>query len=101
MRGEFNLKKILDIGEYMVIFFIGYLIFNLVVTIVQVILYGIFGMILDFNTTYISNCKGLSIQYFIIFMLCLISNFIYNFCIIKKLNTSLKKFKEGRIENEK
>lgn len=97
MKGEFKLRKILDIGEYTVIFLFGYLIFNLVVTITQVMLYGIFGLILDFNNTYINNCQELSMQYFIIFTVCLIINFIYNFCFIKKLNKSLESFKGRRI----
>lgn len=91
------MKKILDIGEYIAIFLFGYLIFNLVVTITQVILYGTFGLILDFNNTYINNCKELAIQYFIIFMLCLTINIIYNFFFIKKLNKSLENFKGRRI----
>jgi len=101
MKGECNLKKLFDILEYVIIFFIGYLILNLIVTIVQIILYGNFGLILDFSHTYIYNFKNLILYYLLIFLFCFICNLMYNIYFIKKINKSLQKFKERGSFNEK
>ncbi len=96
------MKKILDIGEYIIIFLFGYIIFNLMITLTQVILYGTWGLLIDFDITYLKNCKQLTIEYILLFIICLIINYSYNVYLVNKLNKSLDNFKERRIEeNEK
>ena len=49
------MKKVSELGQYISIFLFGYVIFNFVVSITQVIVYGMWGLILDFNGIYIYN----------------------------------------------
>ena len=88
------MKKIYDLGEYVFIFLFGYIIFNFVISITQVIVYGMWGLILDFNSIYINNLKELYITYIIIFIICTTINYMYNFYFINKLNKSLKIVKD-------
>lgn len=94
------MKKILNLSEYIIIFIFRYLIFNFVITLIQVTIYNIFGLLLNFQITYIINFKQLYIVYSIIFIICLFINYIYNLYFIKKLNKSLEKYKGG-INDEK
>lgn len=89
------MKKILYLSEYIFIFLLGYLLFNFIITLAQVFIYSIFGLLLNFYETYIINLKQLHIVYFIIFIIALIINYIYNFYFIKKINKSLEKYKGG------
>lgn len=77
-------------------FLFGYIIFNLIVTFAQMILYGTFGLLIDFDITYLKNCKQLSIEYVVLFVVCLSINYSYNVYLINKLNKSLDNFKEKR-----
>lgn len=96
MREGSNMKKILNIGEYIIIFLFGYLIFNLMITFTQMILYGSFGLLIDFGITYLKNCKQLNIQYIFLFIICFFINYSYNVYLVNKLNKSLHRFKERR-----
>ena len=88
------MKKVSELGQYISIFLFGYVIFNFVVSITQVIVYGMWGLILDFNGIYIYNLKEWYNVYIIIFIICTIINYIYNFYFINKLNKSLNIVKE-------
>ena len=95
------MKKVLNLGEYILIFLLGYLIFVFLITVTQVIIYSVFGLLLNFCKIYMVNFQQFYIVYFIIFVICLIINIIYNFYFIKILNKSLEKVKGRRIKFEK
>lgn len=94
------MKRILNIGEYIIIFLLGYIIFNFIITVTQVILYGMWGLILDVWSIYTKNCMQLSVIYISLFIICLGINYRYNIYLVNKLNKSLENFKERSVEKE-
>ena len=95
------MKKILNFSEYIFIFALGYLLFNFIITLAQIITYGALGLLLDFYQRYLLNFTQLYIVYFILFIICALINYIYNFCFVNKLNKSLKRYKEDNKDEEK
>lgn len=93
------MKKVKNFIEYIFIFIFGYILFNFAISTTQVIVYNIFGLILDFKQTYMHNAKKLFIIYLLIFLIILFLNYIYNCYYIKRLNKSLKILKGRRDEN--
>ena len=84
------MKNLKNIFEYIVYYILGNIIFNLVLSLTELIFYRTLGAILDLYEIFITNMQNTIVIYTILYILVLIGNVIYNKKLINKLNITLK-----------
>jgi len=93
-------KDKLDYIKLILYFIIGYMVFNIVFSITQVLILNILGANGNVLEILIENFYINVIIYTIIYIVIILLNFTYNKIIAKKLNEKLQKLKERSENNE-
>ena len=101
MRGGFNVKAMKILLRIVLYYVLGYLLFNCIFALTQfftltILRYSSSNIIEIFTNNLILNL----IIYTVIYILIVISNFIYKVKVTNKLNIKLKKIREGSGKNE-
>jgi len=93
-------KDKLDYIRQVLYFIIGYIVFNIVFGITQVVILNILGSNGNILEIFIENLYINIIIYTIIYIVIILLNFTYKKTITKKLNEKLQKLKERSENNE-
>ena len=82
-------------------YIVGYIIFNILFSLTQIIIVYNLGMKESFMKIILNSFKSNLIVYTFLFIIVLLINLAYNIILTKKLNERLKNIKKEGGENEK
>lgn len=94
------MKRILGFLKYVLYFVIGNIIFNLIFSATKTIVINEIGAHERFSDNLSSSFGDTVIIYSVVFLIILISNYIYNIYITKSLNEKLEDIRKRSDKNE-
>lgn len=86
-------KRIINLFVY---FILGYILFNIIVSLTKVIILTLNGLTQNIFNVLINEFKSNWLIYIILYFLLIVGIYIYDKTVVKKLNNKLEKIKERR-----
>ena len=79
---------------------LGYILFNIIISLTEVIILNYFGICKNIITTFVNNLVFNLSVYIILYLTIIIGIYLYDKHIVKKLNDRLEKMRERRKGDE-